>query len=131
VGGHVSVATTGMDEVLQFYQTKQIRMLGANSPARHPAFPDVPTFTEAGFPIEDPVFDWRGLAVAKGTPPEVLKVLREGFEKCAEDPDYTKLMDSLALPRTYMRHDKFLEFLVGMEKSLEPVLDSVGLLRKK
>jgi tripartite-type tricarboxylate transporter receptor subunit TctC len=131
VGGHVSVATTGMDEVLQFYQTKQIRILGANSPARHPAFPDVPTFTEAGFPIEDPVFDWRGLAVAKGTPPEALKVLREGFEKCAEDPEYTKLMDSLALPRTYMRHDKFQEFLVGMEKSLEPVLDSVGLLKKK
>jgi len=130
VGGHVSVATTGMDEVLQFYQAKQIRLLGANSPARHPAFPDVPTFAEAGFPIEDPVFDWRGLAVAKGTPPEVLQVLRAGFRKAAEDPQYVALMDSLALPRTYMDHDQFLEFLVGMERSLGPVLDSVGLLKK-
>ena len=130
VGGHVSVATTGMDEVLQFYKTNQIRLLGANSPARHPAFPDVPTFAEAGFPIEDPVFDWRGLAVAKGTPPEVLQVLRAGFRKAAEDPQYVALMDSLALPRTYMDHDQFLEFLVGMERSLGPVLDSVGLLKK-
>jgi len=131
VGGHVSVAATGMDEVLQFHKTKQLRLLGANSPARHPAFPDVPTFAEAGYAIENPIFDWRGLAVAKGTPPEVLRVLREGFKKAAEDPEYVKLMDGLALPRTFMEHEQYAEFLIGMEKSLEPVLDSVGLLRKK
>ena len=61
---------------------------------------NIPTFTEAGFPIENPVFDWRGLIVAKGTPPDVLQVLREGFKKAAEDPDYIALMDKLALPRT-------------------------------
>jgi tripartite-type tricarboxylate transporter receptor subunit TctC len=130
VGGHISVAATGMDEVLQFYKTKQVRILGANSPTRHPAFPDVPTFTEAGYPIESPIFDWRGLGVAKGTPPEVLKVLRDGFRKAAEDPEYIKLLDDLALPRAYMEHDKFGEFLAGMEKSLDPVLDSVGLKKK-
>jgi tripartite-type tricarboxylate transporter receptor subunit TctC len=77
------------------------------------------------------VFDWRGLAVAKGTPPEALQVLRDGFRKAAEDPEYIALMDKLALPRTYMDHRQFEEFLIGMEKSLEPVLDSVGLLKKK
>jgi tripartite-type tricarboxylate transporter receptor subunit TctC len=131
VGGHISMCASGMDEVLQFYQTKQIRILAANSPTRHPAFPDVPTMAEAGFPIENPIFDWRGLATAKGTPPEVLKVLRDGFKNAAEDPEYIALMDKLALPRTYLDHDKFEEFLVGMEKSLEPTLDLVGLLKKK
>jgi len=130
VGGHISVAATGMDEVLQFYKTKQLRILAANSPTRHPAFPDVPTMAEAGYPIENPIFDWRGLVVAKGTPPEILKVLRDGFRKAAEDPEYIKLMDDLALPRTYMEHDKFEEFLAGMEKSLDPVLDAVGLKKK-
>ena len=42
-----------------------------------------------------------------------------------------KLMDDLALPRTYMEYDKFGEFLAATEKSLGPVLDSVGLLKKK
>jgi tripartite-type tricarboxylate transporter receptor subunit TctC len=131
VGGHISVCASGMDEVLQFYQTKQLRILAANSPVRHPAFPDVPTMAEAGYPIENPIFDWRGLGTAKGTPPEILKVLREGFKKAAEDPDYIALMDKLALPRTYLDYDKFEEFLAGMEKSLEPALDLVGLLKKK
>jgi tripartite-type tricarboxylate transporter receptor subunit TctC len=131
VGGHITVASTGMDEVLQFYQTKEIRMLGAMSPTRHPAFPDVPTMAEAGYPLQDPVVDWRGLGAPKGTPPEVLKVLRDGFRKAAEDPEYIALMDKLALPRAYLEYDKFGEFLANMEKTLEPVLDRVGLLKKK
>ncbi|HWU38441.1 MAG TPA: tripartite tricarboxylate transporter substrate binding protein [Candidatus Acidoferrum sp.] len=130
VGGHITMASSGMDEMLQFYKTKQIRMLAAVTPARNPFFPEVPSIAEAGYPIENPIFDWRGLGVAKGTPPEILKVLREGFRKAAEDPEYIKLMDELTLPRTYMEYDKFAEFLGGMEKSLAPVLDSVGLLKK-
>lgn len=131
VGGHISVAATGMDEVLQFYQTKQIRILAANSPARNPFFPEVPTVAEAGFPIESPIFDWRGLATVKGTPPEILKVLREGFKKATEDPDYIALMDKVTLPRTYLDYKEFEAFLSGMEKSLEPTLEMVGLLKKK
>jgi len=131
VGGHISVATTGMDEVLQFYKTKQVRILAVNNVTRHPAFPDVPTVGEAGYPIENPVLDWRGLGVPKGTPPEVLKVLRDGFRKAAQDPDYIKLMDDLALPRMYLEYDQFGEFLANIEKTLEPVLDMVGLLKKK
>jgi len=131
VGGHITVCSSGMDEVLQFYQTKQVRILAANAPNRHPAFPDVPTMAEAGYPIQNPIFDWRGLGTAKGTPPEVLKVLRDGFRKAAEDPEYIALMDKLALPRAYLESDKFEEFLAGMEKSLEPTLELVGLLKKK
>ena len=131
VGGHVSVAATGMDEVLQFYQVKQVRILAAVSPTRHPAFPYVPTINEAGFPIDHPIFDWRGLGAPKGTPPEILKVLREGFRKAVDDPEYIALMDKLALPRAYMEHDKFGEFLADVEKSLESALDTVGLLKKK
>lgn len=130
VGGHLTVATTGIDEVLQFYRAKQLRILGVNSLTRVGAFPDVPTFTEAGAPIENPIFAWRGLAVAKGTPPEVLQVLRDGFRKAAEDPDYVKLMEDLALPRTFLEHDQFADFLATTEKTLGPLLDSVGLLKK-
>ena len=130
VGGHIAIASTGMDEMVQFYKTKQIRFLAAVMPTRNPFFPDVPTVAEAGFPIENTIFDWRGLAVAKGTPPEILTVLRDGFRKAAEDPEYIKLMDDLALPRVYMEYDKFGEFLAGLEKSIGPVLDTVGLLKK-
>ena len=131
VGGHISMGASGMDEVLQFYQTKQVRILAAVTPSRNPFFPDVPTLAEAGYPLESYIYDWRGLGATKGTPPEILKVLREGFQKATEDPDYIALMDKVTLPRTYLDHEKFQEFLIGMEKSLEPTLDALGLLKKK
>ena len=56
VGGHITVCASGMDEVLQFYQTKQVRILAANAPTRHPAFPDVPTMAEAGYPIQNMIY---------------------------------------------------------------------------
>jgi tripartite-type tricarboxylate transporter receptor subunit TctC len=130
VGGHITMASTGMDEMLQFYKTKQARFLAAVTPTRNPFFPEVPTVGEAGCPIENPIFDWRGLAMPKGTPPDILKAVRDGFRKAAEDPEYIKLMDDLTLPRAYMEYDKFGEFLAGLEKSLGPVLDAVGLLKK-
>ena len=130
VGGHITMAASGMDEVLQFYKTKQVRILAAATPARNPFFPEVPTIAESGYPIDNPIYDWRGLGVPKNIPPEILKALREGFRKAAEDPEYIKLMDELTLPRTYMEYDKFGEFPAGLEKSLGPVLDSVGLLKK-
>jgi len=131
VGGHISVCASGMDEVLQFYQTKQVRILAAVTPTRNPFFADVPTLAEAGYPLEGYIYDWRGLAATKGTPPEILKVLRDGFQKAAEDPEYIALMDKVSLPRTYLGHEKFQEFLIGMEKSLEPTLEALGLLKKK
>jgi len=130
VGGHITMAASGMDEVLQFYKTKQVRILAAATPARNPFFPEVPTIAEGGYPIDNPIYDWRGIAVPKNIPPDILKALRDGFRKAAEDPEYIKLMDELTLPRAYMEYDKFGEFLAGLEKSLGPVLDSVGLLKK-
>ena len=131
VGGHITMCSSGMDEMLQFYQTKQARFLAAVTPTRNPFFPDVPTLAEAGYPLESYIYDWRGLGTTKGTPPEILKVLRDGFQKAAEDPEYIALMDKLTLPRTYLDSEKFQEFLIGMEKSLEPTLDQLGLLKKK
>ncbi len=131
VGGHITMCASGMDEMLQFYQTKQARFLAAVTPTRNPFFPDVPTLAEAGYPLESYIYDWRGLGTTKGTPPEIMKVLRDGFQKAAEDPDYIALMDKVTLPRTYLDSDKFQEFLIGMEKSLEPTLDQLGLLKKK
>ena len=129
-GGHITVLATGADEVLQFIQTKQMRFLAMINDTRHPAFPDAPTVAEAGYPLQGIVLDWRGVAAPKGTPPEVLAFLKEGFKKMAEDPEYVELMTKLALPRTFLEGDQFKAFLDDIEKSLEPALKEAGLLKK-
>jgi tripartite-type tricarboxylate transporter receptor subunit TctC len=130
IGGHIDVATSGIDEVLQVYQAKQVRILAVNALERHPLFPDVPTISEAGYANPNPIVDWRGLAAPKGIPAKNMQILVDGFKKCFEDPEFQALAKKLGLPLAYKAPAEYTSFLKGMEKSLEPALESVGLLKK-
>ncbi|AMJ61525.1 Bug family tripartite tricarboxylate transporter substrate binding protein [Bosea sp. PAMC 26642] len=128
-GGHITVLASGADEALQFYKTKQMRYLAITADQRHPSFQEVPTIAEAGYPVDGLILDWRGIAVPKGTPPEIQTVLMEGIRKMANDPDYIQLMDNLALPRANMEGEQFRQFLESMEQNMAPALKEVGLLK--
>jgi tripartite-type tricarboxylate transporter receptor subunit TctC len=131
VGGHIAVATTGIDEVLQLYRAGQIRILAVNDTKRHWLFPDVPTIGEAGYPNPNIIYDWRGLAAPKGVPADRMEILIDGFKKCFDDPEFKKLAHDLGLPLVYRNPKSFEEFLKEMEETLRPALDSVGLLKEK
>ena len=129
IGGHIDVATTGIDEVLQLYKAGKVRILAVNNLERHSLFPQVPTIAEAGLPNPSPILDWRGLGAPKGVPKDRMEVLIKGFKQCFEDPDFQKLAKDLGLPLVYKDPQGFGQFLKGMEETLEPALKSVGLLR--
>ena len=130
IGGHVDVATSGIDEMLQLYKAGKVRILAVNALKRHISFPNVPTIAEAGFPNSAPVMDWRGIATAKGVAPERMQVLEKGFKAMFNDPEFKKLARELALPLSYKNTNKFNGFLAGMENSLKPALKNVGLLKQ-
>ena len=130
LGGHVTLAATGIDEVKQLSEAGQVKILAANALERHPAFPDTPTLEEAGYKLDAPVLDWRGLALPKGVPADRVKVLEEGFKKMFEDPEFVAFTKEVGLVLVYEDAKGFEGFLAGMEKALEPTLDAVGLLKK-
>jgi tripartite-type tricarboxylate transporter receptor subunit TctC len=49
---------------------------------RHPSFPDVPTFAEAGLPDYSPTA-WIGLFVPAGTPKPIVDKLGDAMQKAA------------------------------------------------
>ncbi len=63
----------------------KIRALAVSGAQRSPAFPDVPTFAEAGLPGYT-VTGWFGLAAPKGTPKEVVAKLHAEVVKALADP---------------------------------------------
>ncbi len=104
-------------------------MLAVNSLTRHPSFPDVPTLAEAGYKIEAPVLDWRGLALPKGVPADRVKFLQDGFKKMFEDPEFKAFCKEVGLLLVYEDSKGFEDFLANMEQVLKPTLDAVGLLK--
>ena len=67
---------------------RDLRHVVIGAPERLAAYPDVPTWTELGYPELDKIAMWRGFAVKKGTPAEAIKWWQDLCQKVAEDPEW-------------------------------------------
>ncbi len=66
------------------------------SKKRLPTLPDVPTIGEIGYPnLLEPVSIYYLVGATPGTPPEVLKVLRDAFDKAMADPEFAKKLEAV------------------------------------
>jgi tripartite-type tricarboxylate transporter receptor subunit TctC len=71
--------------VLGFIHSGQLRALAVTTAKRQPQLPDVPTLAEAGYP-ELTSFDWVGLSVKAGTPPEAIVRLNDAANRALKEP---------------------------------------------
>lgn len=130
LGGHIAVATSGADEVKQLAEAGEVRILAVVADERVAGFPDVPTVAEAGYPLAAPIYDWRGLAAPKGLPADVKAKLIDGLKACFDSEGFQSMAAERAIPLVYADPEGFADFLNGMDASLRPALDSMGLLAK-
>lgn len=72
--------------VMQYLQTRRLRMLGISSARRMPQLPDVPTFGEYG--IEADIPGWSGFWGPPGLPPEIVGQLHQSLVKAAHEPSF-------------------------------------------
>ncbi|MBU2054991.1 MAG: tripartite tricarboxylate transporter substrate binding protein [Proteobacteria bacterium] len=80
MGGHV---TSTMNYTMVGVQYKdKLRTLAVAADARVAMLPDVPTFKELGYDIVGGAY--RGVAVPKGTPPDIVKKLTDAFLKTTD-----------------------------------------------
>lgn len=128
LGGHIAVSTSGADEVKQLAEAGELRILAVVANERAAGFPDVPTIAEAGYPLDAPIYDWRGLAGPKGLPAEVKARLVSGLKACFETEAFQSMAAERGIPLVYEGPEGFAAFLSGMDASLRPALASMGLL---
>jgi tripartite-type tricarboxylate transporter receptor subunit TctC len=71
LGGHIPMVMGEMGSAKPLVTSGQLRALAVTGPTRNPSVPDVPTFTEAGYPNFE-VNSWFGLFVLAATPKPVI-----------------------------------------------------------
>lgn len=71
-------------------QGDQVRLLAVATEERHPLFPDVPTFREAGFDLVGGAY--RGLALPKSASPEVTRQWSDMIGEINRDPEFMRMM---------------------------------------
>ena len=86
VAGRVSMIFDNMPSALPFIKAGRLRALGVTSGKRSPVLPDVPTIAEAGVPGYESL-SWSGIAVAAGTPRDIVLRLNREINTILAAPD--------------------------------------------
>ena len=125
IGKHVSGAMSYVPLAMQ--QRSRMRMLAVALDKRHPAFPDVPTFKELGYKWVDGAY--RGVAVPKSAPREVIKKVSDLMAELNKDPDILKWMAEGGFEVVDVPFDKNAAFMKELSVGYLQAAKRMGLLK--
>ncbi|MBU8545397.1 MULTISPECIES: Bug family tripartite tricarboxylate transporter substrate binding protein [Roseomonadaceae] len=116
-GQQIEVATANFGEAIGFAGAGgNWRILGVMGPARMASHPDIPTFAEAGIPVQ--TGSLRGLGAPRGTPPETIAAITTALDAVMADPDYRAAMTQATQVIRYVKGAEYQALLRGMEADL-------------
>jgi tripartite-type tricarboxylate transporter receptor subunit TctC len=100
VAGQVLMALADSGPMSGPIKGGKLRALALTSAKRNPAFPDVPTMTEAGIPDLE-ISLWTGIVAPINTPPEIVSLLAQTIRQILTLDDVKKAMEAIAVePRS-------------------------------
>ena len=91
MAGNVTMMFDQMYSALPSIKADKLRPIAITSKKRSPLLPNVPSFTELGYPKVE-VLNWQGLIAPKGTPKEIIDKLNAAANEALKDPQLRELM---------------------------------------
>ena len=85
VGGNATMGIQDFAAIGPFLQSGRLTLLAVTGPKRWPAYPDVPTFAEQGYPVD--LAGWNGIVAPRGTPREIVERLNAEINRVVQTPD--------------------------------------------
>jgi tripartite-type tricarboxylate transporter receptor subunit TctC len=89
IGGQVPMGIYGVLTISQHAKAGRLRMLAVTTPKRSPAYPDLPTLAESGFPGFDTSL-WFGLVAPAATPRAAIGKLHDDVVAVLKLPDVSE-----------------------------------------
>jgi tripartite-type tricarboxylate transporter receptor subunit TctC len=124
LGGHAQVVMTPVSLAASHVKAGKLRLLAHSGTAPVAAFPEVPTFKSLGYDVEYTA--WAGLVAPKGTPPHVIKILRDAMREAVKAPEVVNSHAKLQTPIAYMDADEFNAWWAKDAANLAEVVKQIG-----
>jgi tripartite-type tricarboxylate transporter receptor subunit TctC len=103
----------------------KVRILANWGAERVPAFPDVATFKELGYPDVE-FYIWAGLFGPKALPEPIMTRLREAMKQAMSDPEVRKTFENAGSPPAYQDAPDFAKFVEADSKRLIAAVQKIG-----
>jgi tripartite-type tricarboxylate transporter receptor subunit TctC len=121
LGGHADALYEQAGDVGSFLNNKQMRPLMIFGKERLPAFKDVPSSFELGFPVALPQF--RAIVLRAGTPADRVKIVSDALAKVAAMPEYKKfLQDQYGAENSFIDASKSTQFIADQLEDMKKAM---------
>lgn len=110
IGGHIQAMFANLPEVMPAVQAGKLRALAVTGNARPAALPELPTFTQAGYPQIE-ARSWFGLFAPAATPSAVVERLSGLLAQAIAEPDVQARLKELGAEPVGNRHAAFQAFV--------------------
>ena len=91
MAGNVTMMFDQMYSAMPSIKADKLRPIAITSKKRSPLLPNVPSFSEVGYPKVE-VLNWQGLIAPKGTPKAIIDKLNAAANEALKDPGLRELM---------------------------------------
>jgi tripartite-type tricarboxylate transporter receptor subunit TctC len=125
LGGHLDAITVSAAETYNYTSSGKLRTLAVMSDQRIKGFEQAPTLKERGMDIS--VGTWRGLAVNKATPPDIVAALRAATAKTAQEPSLREALDKQNMGYAYAEGDAFGAVMAKDHQFYKGLINKLGL----
>jgi tripartite-type tricarboxylate transporter receptor subunit TctC len=91
MAGNVDMMFDQMYSAVPSIKADKLRAIAITSKKRSPLFPNLPSFSELGYPKVE-VLNWQGFIAPAGTPKPVIDILNKAANEALKDPQLRELM---------------------------------------
>jgi tripartite-type tricarboxylate transporter receptor subunit TctC len=125
MGGRTHFTWTPISTAVGQIRGGQLLALAVSTPRRSPAFPEVPTIAEAGFPRGEFNF-WVGMLAPAGTPRDIVQRLNREIQRALQSPDMSERLAKLGAEPMSMSPEQFDSFIKEEYDVLGEVMRASG-----
>jgi tripartite-type tricarboxylate transporter receptor subunit TctC len=125
VGGHVNAVVQFPGALAAPMKQGQLRLLATLTQGRDPAWPEVPTARELGFQVA--LDAWRGIAVPRGTPRQVVAALESAIRRTVESSEFLRGSENLGVRPAFLPADEFSALVAKEDAELSRLMQTIGL----
>ncbi len=129
LGGRIDAALQWPAQFKAQADAGQLKVLAVTGPARIPLVPDVPTAKEQGYDVNTVM--WRGLAVPKGTPRDVIDKLEKAVQKVVLSPDFKQRSGALGMEVAFLPAAEFGKVVANDDVTIAKLMQEHGMVKAK
>lgn len=121
IGGGADFGIYNPGEVKQFIDSGDLKPLAVMANERYESLSDVPTFQEEGYDTVS--YTYRGIAVPKDTPKEIVNILSDAIAQAVETEEFNEFMNNSVLGIGYYDSEAFEEMVKKDIEVLTPIIE--------